>query len=354
MEDIFLNALKRDPSPQFSAELQRRLRAQEALSHEERRQGVPGDHEERRQGVPGDHEERRQGVPGDRAQARRFPIRALAASLALIAVATGLLTVPAVRASVASFLALFRVTNIVGVRVDPARLDALQAQQLDLRTLIGENAQVVQDPGASTPVVSLDQAASAAGYPLKLPAWLPKDARIIEMSVSGEGMVRLTANATRLRQVMDALGIRDLEVPAGLDGQILTARVPKGVMIRWEHEGRRTRFFQAPSPQITLPQGVDLAALGEIGLRILGLPPADAREFAKVIDWTGTLIVPLPASVNEMRRVEINGNPGIAVRYTNESGSYTNMVVWSAGGRIFGLVSLQGMENVMEMAYSVR
>jgi hypothetical protein len=319
MEDAILNALRRDPSPEFSAQLQRRLRALDASAPP---------------------------------RSSRIPLRALAASAAAILVAAGLLAVPAVRASVASFLALFRVTNIVGVTVDPRRLDALESQQLDLRTLIGENAQVVQDPGGSTPMVSLDQAASAAGYPLKLPAWLPQDARIIEMSVSGEGMVRLTANAARLQQVMAALGITDLQVPAGLDGQILTARVPKGVMIRWEHEGRRTRFFQAPSPQITLPQGVDLAALGEIGLRILGLPPADARGLAKVIDWTGTLIVPLPASVHEMRRVEINGKPGIAVRYTDRSP--TAMVLWSGGGRVFGIVSLQEISDVLQMARSVQ
>jgi hypothetical protein len=319
MEDIFLNALKRDPSPEFAERLRTRLRTQDASCE---------------------------------ARAWRVSSRPLAASAAAILVAAGLLAVPAVRASVASLLALFRVTNIVGVTFDPRRLDALESQQLDLRTLIGENAQVLQDPGGSTPMVSLDQAASAAGYPLRLPTWLPKDARIVEISVSGEGMARLTANATRLQQVMEALGITDLEVPAGLDGQILTARVPKGVMIRWEHEGRRTRFFQAPSPQLTLPQGVDLGALGEIGLRILGLPAADARDLAKVIDWTGTLIVPLPASVHEMRRVEINGNPGIAVRYTDRS--QTAMVLWSGGGRVFGIVSLQEMSDVLEMAHSVR
>jgi hypothetical protein len=236
--------------------------------------------------------------------------------------------------------------------VDRSRLDALNAQLLDLRTLIGENVLVIQDPGPALPVLSVEQAAAAAGYALKLPGWLPLDARIIEMSVSGEGMARVTANAVRLQQVMEVLGITDLDVPPGLDGRVATVRVPRGVMIRYEHRGRRTRFFQAPSPVVSLPEGVNLAALGEIGLRILGLRPVEAREFAQVIDWNSTLIVPLPNGVQSMKRVDIGGNPGIAVEYTDAS--RTNMVMWSAAGRVFGLISLQEMSQVLEMANSVR
>jgi hypothetical protein len=318
LEQTLLNSLRRDPSPEFAARLRARLDVR--------------------------------STTGTSASPTR--LRAAALSAAAVVVLAVLFSVPAVRASAASWLALFRVSNFVAVQVDHSRLDALEANQLDLRTLIGENAQVLQEPGPSLPVLSVEQAAAAAGYALQLPGWLPPNAHIIEISVSSDGMARVTANAARLQQVMDVLGITDLEVPAGLDGQVMTARVPRGVMIRWEHDGRRTRFFQAPSPQITLPRGVDLAALGEIGLRILGLSPSDARQFAQVIDWTGTLIVPLPASVHEMRRVDINGNPGIAVRYTDASP--TSMVLWSGGGRVFGLVSLQEMSQVLEMANSVR
>ena len=123
-------------------------------------------------------------------------------------------------------------------------------------------------------------------------------------------------------------------------------------MIRWEHGRLRTRFFQAPSPQVTLPQGVDLKALGEIGLRILGLPPREAREFADSIDWTSTLILPLPPTVGSMKRIDINGNPAVAVQYTD--GSPTTMVLWTDGGRVFGIVSLLGLTDAVAMAHSVR
>jgi hypothetical protein len=318
MDEAMLNALRRDPSPVFADRLRQRLLTGEAQI----------------------------------TQARRAPLRRLMLATAAAVAVGAMLSVPAVRASAASLLAMFRVANFVAVEVDSGRLDALGARQLDLQTLIGENAQIIQEPGPLLAVVSLDQAAAAAGYDLKLPGWLPSGARIIEMSVSNEGAARVTANAGRLRQVMDVLGITDLEVPDGLDGQIVNVRVPRSVMVRYEHQGRRTRFFQAPSPEVTLPAAIDLAALGEIGLRILGLPAPEAREFAGVIDWNNTLIVPLPSGVRTMKRVEINGNPGIAVEYTDAS--RTSMVLWSAAGRVFGIVSLQGMSDVLEMANSVR
>ena len=89
----------------------------------------------------------------------------------------------------------------------------------------------------------------------------------------GERVVRVTADSQRLQQVMDALGINDLTVPAGLDGHVVNVRVPPVVMIRYDHrQQRRSRLFQARTPQLTLPDSIDVQALGEIGLRILGLP----------------------------------------------------------------------------------
>lgn len=318
MNDAQLRALRQDPPPEFAERLWVRLERD------------------------------------DQATPRRFAAwrRAAAGPVAAVAGIAVLLAIPAVRASAQSFLALFRATNFVAVQVDSNRLAALKAERLDLKTLLDENAQVVREPGPALPVLSLEQAAQVAGFDLKVPRWMPAGSHIIEMSVTGEGVARVTANGTRLQQVMDFLGITDLEVPPGLDGQVLTVRVPPAVMVRYEHQGRRTRFFQAPSPEVTMPANFNLAAVGEIGLRILGLPPEDARQFARVIDWRSTLVVPLPSGVRSVKRVDIGGNPGIAVEYTDAS--RTSMVLWSDDSRVFGLVSIQEMSDVIEMANSVR
>lgn len=319
MDDTWLNALRSDPPAQFSEGLRARLRAEQAPER-----------------------------PEFHSLRKLLPV---AAGLVVVA---ALFTVPAVRASAASLLARFRVVNFVAVPVEPRRFDALQAPPLDLKNLIGENVQVLQDSAPPVPMASLEQAGAVAGMDVQVPQWLPADAKIIEIAVTGELVVRVIANPARLEEVLEALGIHDLRVPAGLNGKSVTIRVPPVVMVRFEHGGRRTRLLQARSPEVTLPADVDLSALGEIGLRILGLPADDARHFAGVIDWRTTLVLPLPPTAQSFRQVEIAGHRGIAVEHHPDRESRTNSVLWTTGERVLGLTSLQEMEQVLAMANSVR
>jgi hypothetical protein len=319
MSDTWLEVMRREPSPEFKEQLRRRLRDEDAAAL----------------------------APAS--SKRHFMLAAAA-----VVVLSALLSVPAVRASASEFLSLFRVVNFVAVPVEPGRLDRLEANELGIGTLIGEHVEVLADPGPSVAVASLDQAASAAGMSIAVPQWLPNDSTIIETTVTREGAVRITANATRLQQVMDALGITDLSVPAGLDGQTVTVRVPPVVMVRYDHAGRRSRLYQARAPQVSLPSSVNLAALGEIGLRILGLSPADARQFAQAIDWNTTLLVAIPQGVSSVRQVTINGRPGIVLQHEPASQSPTSVVLWSTTDRVFALVSIKEIEQVLAMANSVQ
>jgi hypothetical protein len=318
--DTWLEALRSDPSPLFKAQLGERLRAQEPVSETR----------------------------------RDWPRRALVAAAAVILVGV-LVSVPGVRASVAQFVSLFRVINVVGVPVDSSRIDRLKAEQLDIGALIGEHVQSVQDPGDPVQVASLDNAAAAAGMTLATPQWLPDNTQIIEMAVMGERAVRVTADSQRLQQVMDALGINDLDVPAGLDGQVVNVRVPPVVMIRYDHQnGRRSRLFQARTPQLTLPNSIDVRALGEIGLRILGLPPAEAKQFAQTIDWHSTMVVPVPPNATSFQQVDISGHRGVLIQHQPRDQSPTTTLVWSTPERVFALVSIQHVSEVTAMATSVR
>jgi hypothetical protein len=318
-KDAWLHALRSEPSPLFKAQLRERLRAQEP--------------------------------PGD--TRRDWPYRALLAAAAVVAVAV-LVSVPTVRASVAKFVSLFHVVNFVAVPVDSSRVDRLKAENLEIGTLIGEHVEVVLDPGPPISVPSFTDAAAVAGMTLAVPQWLPRNTQVLETSVMGERVVRVTADGQRLQQVMDALGINDLTVPAGLDGQIVNVRVPPVVMIRYEHGNRRTRLFQARTPQLTLPNSINVQALGEIGLRILGLAPAEAKQFAQALDWNSTLVVPVPPNASSFRQVNINGHLGVHIQHQPRNQSPTHTVVWSTSDRVFALVSIQNVDQVMAMANSVR
>jgi len=284
---------------------------------------------------------------------REWPRRALMAAAAVVVMIV-VTAVPAVRASVAQFVALFRVVNFVAVPVDMNRLARLKAENLNVDALIGEHVEIVKAPGDPVKMASVEEAAAFAGMTVATPQWLPDKTQLIETAVVGEREARITASGVRLQQVMDALGIDDLAVPPGLDGRVVDVRVPPVVTIRYDHSGRRTRLVQARSPQVTLPEGIDLRALGEIGLRILGLEATEAKTFAQAIDWNTTLLVPVPQNASSFRQVNINGHLGVVIQHQPPKGSITNTIIWSTPDRVFVLLSTQEWEQVLAMATSVR
>jgi hypothetical protein len=318
MIETHLEALRRDPPPEFAARLRTQLDATDRA---------------------------------DRASSRWHPGRLLAPAAA-VALVGALLTVPGVRAAAASFLARFRVVNFVAVPVDPGRVSALGGQQVELGRLIGEHVEVLRD-ASPVPVGTLAEASAQAGFDVRVPAWLPADSRIIETAVTGPRAIRVTGDSARLKDLLDALGIDDVTVPEGLDGQTATLEVAPVVMIRWEHGQRRSRLLQSLPPELTMPAGIDVAALGEIGLRILGLSAHDARQFAGSIDWANTLVVPIPPTATSFRQVDVSGRQGLWIAYQPPNESPTNLVLWASDDRVYGLLSLQGIDQVLAMANSI-
>ena len=103
-----------------------------------------------------------------------------------------------------------------------------------------------------------------------------------------------------------------------------------------------------------MPQSVNVQALGEIGLRILGLPAAEASQFARAIDWNTTFIFPVPPTARSFRQVTIAGHLGVHIEHQPQNQSPTHLVLWSTGDRVFALASIDHLEHVMAMANSVR
>jgi hypothetical protein len=177
----------------------------------------------------------------------------------------------------------------------------------------------------------------------------------------------VVADAKRLEQLLDLLGIDDVRVPAGLDGQTATLEVPALVRLTYANDrGAEVHFLQARAPEVVLPEGVEVEALAEIGLRILGFSAPDAARFSRAIDWRSTLLVPIPAGKVAFKHVEVNGHPGLLIEHAVEApaGASTGkpptpprpeqMLLWSADGMVFGLRGNFQRESVLRMAFSAQ
>ena len=325
MDERFMRSLEQAPDPEFA----RRLRDQ--LGND----------------IEADAEER--------PRARWTPLLAPAVLVAAIA---SVIFFPSVRASAQAFLDLFRVHTFTAVSVSPDRLRQLQEGKLDLKTLLGDRVETVQEPGPPHPAASAAEAGAAAGIMVKVPGTLPAGLKPDSVSWRGSGQVRVTADVERLRALLDALDIRDVSVPMAIEGQKIDVRMPAVVEQRFRNEKRTAELLQAKSPEITLPTGVDLAALGEIGLRILGLEPAEARRLAQTIDWRSTMLIPVPGNAGSFRQVEVSGQPALLVTAKGErkdgSPREGTIVLWSRGDMVYALAGNLPSIDLLQMANSVQ
>jgi hypothetical protein len=330
MDDKFLHDLRRAPAPEYARRLRASLHATEVAS-----------------------EEPRFAAPFTK-------WAAMAASIALVSVA---FTFPAVRAGAQAFLDLFRVVSVRGVSFDAERLSELEQldlSHLDLPHIVGDNIEVLAESGPPTSYATLEEAGTAAGHRVLTPAWLPAGWALTTIEVVGENAARVTVRTEPLRQILEALGIDDVSIPAGVDGQQATIRVPSVVHLEFTHTptdgqtqslGGNLQLLQARNPEVSFPAGLDLAALAEVGLRILGLERDEAYRLAQSIDWRSTLIVPVPAANASFTEVNVAGNEALLIEPRDE---YGGLLLWASGDQAFALGGPLPAPELIEVAQTLQ
>jgi hypothetical protein len=272
-----------------------------------------------------------------------------AASLAIVSV---VFTLPSVRAGAQAFLDLFRVANVVGVSFNASQLRNLADGELDLTALIGGPVEPSTASSAPVSVATVEEAAETAGFDVLEPAWKPVGLELGDVQVSGEEAARFTPSTENLELVMDALGIDDLTVPDGLDGEEVSVRIPSIVQLSYSGtDGAQAEFLQALSPEVAMPAGLDLPALAEIALRIAGLDREEAYDLAWTIDWRSTLIVPVPAGEATFEKIDIGGHEGVAVLPND---GRMRVLLWADGERVFALSGSLAQAQLLEMAQTAQ
>jgi hypothetical protein len=282
----------------------------------------------------------------------------LAALAAGCAVVIAVFTVPAVRAAAQAFLDIFRVVHFAAVPMTSRAAQRLGNTRLDLPHLLGDELQVQKDtpPTAySTP----QEAGAAVGIKVQLPAWMPVGWETDAPSVTalGEKMARVTIDTSRLAQILTSLGVDDETLPEGLNGQTATIHISRAVDVKWTHGQQTVELLQSPSPQVQFPAGADLAAIGEIALRVLGMSRGDAYRMAQSIDWRTTLLVPVPANAVGVSQVDIQGNSGLMIGMAAPDGTrhrQGDLLLWSSNGRVFALRGTIPVPDLASMAQTIQ
>ncbi|MBI5650497.1 MAG: hypothetical protein HZC40_08650 [Chloroflexi bacterium] len=260
------------------------------------------------------------------------------------------LSFPPVQVWAGDLLALFRVQKIVVVPMDTTRLSELRSNSLiaeQVSQLFSDSSKVTKEPGVPKPVASAMLASQSAGFAVRLPS---NRADAPQISVQGDAAFQFTINRARAQSLIDEAGFKQYRLPASLDGALIKVNVPKSVAALYGECPKPDRdknapttqkttcivYAQLPSPVVDAPRDLDVAQLAIIGLQFTGMTEAQAREYSKTVDWTSTLVIPIPRNGTAHKQIAVDGVTGYLIQETT---SYIPqyVIVWIKNGIIYSI-----------------
>jgi hypothetical protein len=190
--------------------------------------------------------------------------------------------------------------------------------------------------GTARPVSSLAEAAVAAGFPVSLPAHLPRGVGAVQrVGVQPRVSATVTFNATA----------------AGLRGSSVTLAAGPAVLVTYAGANRTEPptlgvvTMRRPTARST---GATTSQIEAFLLAQPGIPPQLAEEIRLLGDLRTTLPVPVPPGAS-VRSVQIAGRPGVLLADASNAAA---AVVWEDGGGtlhvVAGILDSQDVLNVAD------
>jgi hypothetical protein len=272
-------------------------------------------------------------------------------------VLTFIFAVPSARAFASELLNLFRVQQVAVVPIDYTGMEQLNgAFGNQFSTLISDSMTMIQKPGDPIEAADASQASQMAGFTVRMPSDLP--ARIYVMNGSA---FTFTVDRTKVQALLDEAGRGDLILPDAIDGAEVSVTIPASVSIGYGNcpppgsdgerrdldshgsPGRRYAgcviLAEIPSPTVSAPGSVDVAQLAQIGLEFTGMTSDEAAAFTSTVDWTSTLVVPIPRNAATYEQIPVDGVTGTLIqRPSDDAPQFT--LLWVKDGIIYAVAGL--------------
>ena len=294
------------------------------------------------------------------------------ASLMAVAALAFAFSFAPVRAWAGQFLGLFRVEQIAVLPIDTTRLSEL-SQDSTLAEQIGQmfadSVTVTNQPGEPQAVADAAQAGRMAGFTVRLVADGDTPSHI---TVQDGTAFEFVVDRDRAQALLDDSGRSDLRLPASLDGATIKVEIPAAVSAAygecpthmseaeresasWERLRACVLLAQVPSPTVTAPPDLDLLQLIEIGLQFAGMTPDEARAFGQTVDWTSTLVVPIPRNAASYEQVAVDGVMGTLIERLADDGVPRHYVLmWVKDGIIYALSGFGSPDQALAMGNALK
>lgn len=264
-------------------------------------------------------------------------------------------------------LAMLRVQRIA---VIPVSLNSMPGRNTmeTISRILSDQVIVTLSPGKPQTAASASQASQLAGFQVRT---LTGQSEAPQVSVQGEQAFVMTLDQERLQEVLSALGRSDLEVPASVNGSTIAVHIPKAVFVRYgncPHHGPQsgqqqpqasdvtgcTAIAEVPSPIVSVPPSLNIDQLAAVALQATGMSAEQAEAFCQTVDWTSTLVVPIPSGVTSSMQVSVDGVLGTLITRAAHNGRPAGYdLIWVKNGIIYSIWGFGSPENALGVAGSL-
>lgn len=295
---------------------------------------------------------------------------------AAILVATIFSSAPA-RSWAQRILAMLRVQKVAVVSIDTQVLNAEnqggRTAELISKLLSDQVTVTTQKAGKPVPAPNAAAASKMTGFDVRLPR-VRSDAP--KLMVDGERAFQMTLDRGRLQSILDEAGRSDLQLPPAVNGAMVAVQVSSSVFAAYGNcppprtgkaspaapgnspsaPGNCEFFVQTPSPAVSVPPNLNISQLAEIALQFAGMTQQQAQDFCKTVDWTSTLVIPVPARGASYQTVPVDGVDGTLIQSykshrSQMEGNYS--LLWVKNGIIYSLSGARDPEEAMAFGDSL-
>jgi len=185
----------------------------------------------------------------------------------------------------------------------------------------------------------------------------------------------LTVDRDKAEALLKEAGRSDLVLPDSIDGAEISVDIPTGVSVAYgtcptpsadgdepgmNGSGSRGRRYadcvilaEIPSPTVTAPPSVNVPQLAQIALEFTGMTSEQATAFTNTVDWTSTLVIPIPKNAATYEQIPVDGVTGTLIQRPSDDAPQFALL-WVKDGIIYTIGGLgSNSQQAIQMANSL-
>ncbi len=295
--------------------------------------------------------------------------------IAFVLILALVVAIPTTRALADQLLNLFRVQQVTVVPIDFTGMQQLTGDSTfgkQISSLLSRSITMTQKPQEPVNVADVAQASQLTGFNVRLPQGMTPSRITVEKGAA----FTFKVDRAKAQALLDEAGRNDLVLPQAVDGADIAVTIPAGVSVGYGvcpdptvvdegplnlgggSAGRNypncVMLAEIPSPTVKAPASVDVAQLAQIGLEFTGMTPEQAKAFTDTVDWTSSLVVPIPKNAATYKQVPVDGVTGTLIqRPADDAPQYA--LLWVKNGIIYAIGGLgSDSAKAIEMANSLK